>query len=59
MPYDENSFLQGITVGKSMKGLSVIDRGDNDDSFFVFDLSWHFDIFDMEIIHTFLEEVVE
>lgn len=24
MPYDENSFLQGIAVGRSMKGVTVI-----------------------------------
>lgn len=27
MPYDENSFLQGIAVGRSMKGVTVINRG--------------------------------
>lgn len=27
MPYDENSFLQGIAVGRSMKGVGVIAGG--------------------------------
>lgn len=27
MPYDENSFLQGIAVGRSMKGVSVLPGG--------------------------------
>lgn len=59
MPYDENSFLQGIAVGKSMKGVSVIDSGGKDD-FIQFDFLWHFDmIYNMEFIHIFLEEVVE
>lgn len=27
MPYDENSFLQGVAVGRSLKGVSVISGG--------------------------------
>ena len=27
MPYDENSFLQGIAVGRSMKGVTVMSGG--------------------------------
>lgn len=27
MPYDENSFLQGLAVGRSLKGVSVIAGG--------------------------------
>ena len=26
MPYDENSFLQGIAVGRSMKGVTVVNQ---------------------------------
>lgn len=25
MPYDDNSFSQGIAVGRSLKGMSVVD----------------------------------
>lgn len=26
MPYDENSFLQGVAVGRALKGVSVIQK---------------------------------
>lgn len=29
MPYDENSFLQGVAVGRSLKGISVINTGES------------------------------
>lgn len=32
MPYDENSFLQGIAVGRSMKGVTVIGGGGGGES---------------------------